>query len=40
MGGSLSVTTGDIYMVKMENDVISSKSFIKDLQMTFMADRN
>ena len=32
MGGPLSVTFSDIYMVKMENDVvIPSKSFIADL---------
>ena len=32
MGGPLSVTVSDIYLVKMENDVaIPSKSFIADL---------
>ena len=41
MGGPLPDTFSDIYMVKMENYVvISSLSFIADLQMTFLADRN
>ena len=41
MGGPLSVTFSNIYMVKMENDVvIPNLSFIADLYVTFMADRN
>ena len=32
---------GDVYIVKTKNDaVIPSKPFIKDLQMTFIADKD
>ena len=41
MGGPLSVTFSDIYLVKMENDFVTpSEPFITDLYMTFIADGN